>query len=563
MLMRSYCGCDNSKVVEGLESCINIDQNSLDKTFLNSPERWTDSDNPFGYFFNCIAAQTEEKCNNMLDIKFNPNRPDKYNAYICRWNEGTCGKVETDNPNPNGPISYLRCSIDDNYEKCCHNEEANLNDQYPDGVPGTFANNINNNIDNLQFINNQDLSVDGPLSHITREMSIIYPEFSWLPVDVFNNRILSNYGGQDGRVFMRWGSDISRVGFDGEGKVYNLICPQLGRRLNFSSDKIENMGFPDGWDFGTFNTEVTVLNVRGFVNETKLNADGCKPFTPDGKKHYDYTDLNSELCASTEPARHAETGDIIPEVYECFGNNDGGQNMQKLESQKDTWLVDIEVIVKVWIDFTDSAKFMLNSAGFYNLPDSKQNAVKVKTYDKIHLQQWRDVTGKDFPTQKEENEWNINNRGSMLHIRIRPHLSPNFTEPEFTKHNDSCVLGNLEAVVGNVIKTNDDKRDLINELVFNIGNYILYGMLSTGNTLTWNLWANKPKNSIPSEYREHKQMWVNSIHLQSTNQDYAFRRGQTPIFNDNQDILPDAGDIPESKLSEDYIIGELIKIIVS
>ena len=550
--MISNCGCD--RVVEGLENCVNIDQNSLNKTLLNSREEWTDSDNPFGYNFKCFA-QTEEKCNNMLDIKFNPKRPGKYNAHICRWNEGTCGKVETDNPNLNGPTSYARCKIDKNYQKCCPDEEANLNDQYPDGVPGTFARNINNYIDNLPIINNQDLSVNGPLSHITREVSLVYPEFSWKPNDINGNEITIN--GKSGRVFLRYGSDISRAGFNGEGKLYNIICPQLGQRLNFSSDILSNhiRLLPDGWDFGTVNSEVTVLKVRGFINETKFNADGCKSFIPDGKKHYDYTDLNSALCASTEPARSSKTGAIIPEIYECLGNNDNGNNLINLTSQKDSISADIEVLVQVWVDFTDSAKYILNSVGFNDLPDSKQNAVRVKTYDKIHLKQWRDETGKDFPTQEEETEWNTNNPGSMLHIRIRPGINPTFNTPDYTKHNDACMTAYLEATVGRMINTGNEKLDQINDIILNGANCKNFGQFSLGNNLNWNMWGNKPKKSMPTEFRSHKEMWVRSNHLLDGD---AYRRGQTNISNYNNEVHPNFTDVEEMKTSINILENKLL-----
>ena len=77
---------------------------------------------------------------------------------------------------------------------------------------------------------------------ITRMQKIIWPEFSWY----------SKIGDESSRVYTCFAQDISRIGYDDEGKIWSFVCPQKGISLA---------------TFGTGFIEVTVTGVRGWVDE--------------------------------------------------------------------------------------------------------------------------------------------------------------------------------------------------------------------------------------------------------------------------------------------------------
>lgn len=73
-------------------------------------------------------------------------------------------------------------------------------------------------------------------------MKVEWPEFSWQ----------MEPGDNTSRCFVKFAEYISRYGYDDEGKVWSLICPQQGVKLS---------------SLGEINIEVTVTGVRGYVNE--------------------------------------------------------------------------------------------------------------------------------------------------------------------------------------------------------------------------------------------------------------------------------------------------------
>lgn len=77
---------------------------------------------------------------------------------------------------------------------------------------------------------------------ITRMQKIMWPEFSWY----------SKIGDESSRVYVCFAQDVSRIGYDDEGKIWSLICPQRGISLS---------------TLGTAFIEVTVTGVRGWVDE--------------------------------------------------------------------------------------------------------------------------------------------------------------------------------------------------------------------------------------------------------------------------------------------------------
>ncbi len=77
---------------------------------------------------------------------------------------------------------------------------------------------------------------------ITRMQKIMWPEFSWY----------SKLGDESSRVYTCFAQDVSRIGYDDEGKIWSFVCPQRGISLA---------------TFGTVFIEVTVTGVRGWVDE--------------------------------------------------------------------------------------------------------------------------------------------------------------------------------------------------------------------------------------------------------------------------------------------------------
>lgn len=98
------------------------------------------------------------------------------------------------------------------------------------------------------------LAVQDNLDHIdkiTRQQKVVWPEFSWLTHPDDPN---------SPRCYQMFAPDISRLGYDNEGKVYSIICPQQG----YASPHL-----------GSMNVEVTVTGNRGWANESnkELAAD--------------------------------------------------------------------------------------------------------------------------------------------------------------------------------------------------------------------------------------------------------------------------------------------------
>lgn len=83
---------------------------------------------------------------------------------------------------------------------------------------------------------------------LDRQLDVLWPEFSWETVP----------GQPDSRCFQMFAPDISRAGYDKTGRVYSIICPQQGVYTQ---------------TLGDLNIEVTVINQRGWVDETVTDRD--------------------------------------------------------------------------------------------------------------------------------------------------------------------------------------------------------------------------------------------------------------------------------------------------
>lgn len=88
------------------------------------------------------------------------------------------------------------------------------------------------------------------IDKLQRQQAVKWPEFSWE----------TRKGEADPkRCFQMFAPDISRLGYNDQGRVFSIICPQQG---TYSPS------------FGTLNVEVTVTGQRGWVNEATKEIAG-------------------------------------------------------------------------------------------------------------------------------------------------------------------------------------------------------------------------------------------------------------------------------------------------
>ena len=109
----------------------------------------------------------------------------------------------------------------------------------------------NPNLTSIPFMCNDN---QANLRLMRRQQNVRWPEFSWI-TGVTNsdpNATESPTGENPTRCFSMFSPYISRVGYTDTGRIYSLICPQQGVWLG---DEI------------CLNIEVTVTNVRGWINE--------------------------------------------------------------------------------------------------------------------------------------------------------------------------------------------------------------------------------------------------------------------------------------------------------
>ena len=111
----------------------------------------------------------------------------------------------------------------------------------PPGWVGGFAQSKkefeypNPDLSSLPLLKNMD-----NIKLLTRQQKATWPEFSWVNEN-------------NARCFQMFSPDISRVGYNDEGRVYSIICPQQGLYVP---------------NLGALNVEVTVTGQRGWVDET-------------------------------------------------------------------------------------------------------------------------------------------------------------------------------------------------------------------------------------------------------------------------------------------------------
>ena len=102
---------------------------------------------------------------------------------------------------------------------------------YMESLPGPVG---DKNISGEPMLNNTN-----NYDKVTRQMRIGFPEFSW------------KMNGTGERVFRMLSTDVSRIGYDNTGRVYNFICPTFGTPT----------------PLGPLHIEVTVAGVRAFLTD--------------------------------------------------------------------------------------------------------------------------------------------------------------------------------------------------------------------------------------------------------------------------------------------------------
>jgi hypothetical protein len=110
---------------------------------------------------------------------------------------------------------------------------------------------------------------------LQRQQKVVWPEFSWeTEPDMEETK----------RCYQMFAPDISRLGYDNDGQVFSVICPQQGVSSPY---------------LGSINIEVTVTGNRGWADETnrELAADmkvvGKIWFAPSANE-YEYVNLLAE-----------------------------------------------------------------------------------------------------------------------------------------------------------------------------------------------------------------------------------------------------------------------------
>jgi len=98
---------------------------------------------------------------------------------------------------------------------------------------------IKGELSKLPFLDNM-----ANINKLDKQLLVHWPEFSWL----------RDQGKPDSRCFTRFATNISRIGYDNEGRIYSIICPQQG------------IYSPH---YGTLNIEITVTGNRGKVIEAE------------------------------------------------------------------------------------------------------------------------------------------------------------------------------------------------------------------------------------------------------------------------------------------------------
>lgn len=135
------------------------------------------------------------------------------------------------------------------------------------------------------------------IANLRRQQAVLWPEFSWE----------SDPGHPDSRCYQMFAPDISRLGYDDQGRVWSIICPQQG--VSTAS-------------LGTLNVEVSVTGQRGWADEPakSLAADmtvtGQIWFSPGAKQNSLVKWLWNEFVAADHPFPHDKAHAILVSTFD-------------------------------------------------------------------------------------------------------------------------------------------------------------------------------------------------------------------------------------------------------
>jgi len=203
--------------------------------------------------------------------------------------------------------------------------------------------------------------------------------------------------------------DVSRIGYDDDGRIWSLICPQ---RALFVPP------------FGTVMIEVTVLGVKGWVDEPT-------------KDLFANIGIRGNIWIESE-------NDLVNEFKAAF------ENVGK--------------------------KF----------PLSKEHAIKIRAH----------AVG-----DPDEEFW-----------PVKKGIDPNFHHPSFTTHWDEAFnVYNLEVEMGKPKLTHDKFADDFNAMFLKLFNNMSGNLVTEGQRIAWNVWADKPELVDTAEWKGHAKKWYESL----------------------------------------------------
>ena len=168
--------------------------------------------------------------------------------------------------------------------------------------------------------------------------SVKWPEFTWV--------------GPKGRLFQRFPDDISRVGYDKDGRIWAIICPQMGIYTGL----------------GVINSEVTVTGVRGYVGKEKEPP----------QKLYFAGDMKIEVKVWLSPSALCST--CKNKSNKCFELQQPRGTLKELQMKKSN----CKAANYIWCDntpeFTDECKLLNKINNFFNeknipFPNSKKKRI--------------------------------------------------------------------------------------------------------------------------------------------------------------------------------------------
>ncbi len=152
------------------------------------------------------------------------------------------------------------------------------------------------------------------INKLQRQQAVLWPEFSWE----------TNPGHENSRCYQMFAPDISRLGYNDEGRVYSIICPQQG----VCSPSL-----------GCLNVEVTVTGQRGWVDEpaktlaADLTVTGKIWLSPSAKENAIVKWIWNEFIASNLPFPHDKVHAIQVSTFDPGNPNQAFFPLRKGESK--------------------------------------------------------------------------------------------------------------------------------------------------------------------------------------------------------------------------------------